>query len=448
MRFRAASFSILLFSFAIPSHAYRMSAWVPSWDTRALASMQMNAGKLDEANPVWYEIKADGTFTKVFNAESPDMRAALSGVELVPTIQNYVNSTFDGNLVATVIASPTLREQHAEALTQLVVQNAFAGIDIDYENMGSGARADFTTFIQLLASKLHAANKKLSVCVDAKTSDSDNWSGPAAEDWRALGAAADTIKIMGYDDHWSTSAAGPIAPLDWLDSIATYAEATIPAQKIIMGLPWYGYDWLGRSGADVEYENAMQVAQANNAQVTYDANGEATFAYSGHVVYFQDGSSFAKKTSALAAKHPHLGGFAIWRAGGEDPAMWTTVGQLHGGSSSSPGQPAAASFVVAGPASASVQAGQQVRLTFGITPINGWNGTATVTVQQIDAFPGAVSVSPTATIATPAALTIVPNANAVAGQFRLKVVMTSGTVSTTATVTVTVQAGKRRSAHH
>jgi len=153
-----------------------MSAWVPAWDSKALSSMQLNAGKLDEANPGWYTIAADGGVTKNSNAEAADMRAALAGIDLIPTIKNYVGGKFDGNLVANVVASPTLREKHAEALTELVVQNAYAGIDIDYESMSAAARPNFSLFVQLLAQKLHGVGRKLSVTVAAKTSDADNWS--------------------------------------------------------------------------------------------------------------------------------------------------------------------------------------------------------------------------------------------------------------------------------
>jgi len=323
---------------AVPSHAYRMSAWVPSWDVKALASMQLNAGNLDEANPGWYTIAADGSYTKNSNAEAADLRAALTGIDLVPTIKNYVNGKFDGALVASIVGNAALREKHAEALTQLVVQNAFAGIDIDYESRKSDSRDAFSAFVQLLGSKLHSANKKLSVTVSAKTSDSDNWSGPAGEDYRAIGAAADFVKIMAYDNHWNGSAAGPIAPLQWLDNIATYAESTMPAQKIIIGLPWYGYDWQGTSATDLVYTEAIALAQRAGAQIAHDANGEATFNYNGRTVFFQDAASYSKKLDLLVQKHPRIGGFAHWRAGGEDPAMWSNVARLHN-SSSSPATP-------------------------------------------------------------------------------------------------------------
>lgn len=449
MRLRAGWLSMLVLAVAIPSHAYRMSAWVPSWDAKAVTSMQMNAGKLDEANPGWYTIAADGTFTKNANAEAADLRAAMTGLDIVPTIKNYIGGRFDGKLVGTIVASADLREKHAEALTQLVVQGAFSGIDIDYEAMTSDTRANFTAFVQLLAAKLHASGKKLSVTVDAKTSDSDNWSGPAGQDWRAIGAAADSVKIMAYDNHWNGSAAGPIAPIDWLNNVATYAEATIPAQKIIIGLPWYGYDWLGTSATSLVYTEAIALAQRVGAQVAHDVNGEATFSYNGRTVYYQDEVSYSTKVNAIIARHPKIGGFAHWRAGGEDPATWSDVARLRGGSSSSPATPAG-NFTMTGMLSLTAKAGKAAQATYSITPIDGWSGTADVALQQVDAFPGSLAITPTARVGAPATMTVTPNATAAAGSYRVKVRMTSGALSSESTVTIQVQPSdaRRRSARH
>jgi spore germination protein len=318
---------------AVPSPAYRMSVWVPSWDSRGLTSMQAHAGKLDETNPEWYTVTADGGVARLENSEAPDLRAAIAGTDVVPMIQNFVNGQFDANVVANIVASPDLRERHAETLTALVVQNAYRGIDIDYESLNAASRANFTAFVQLLSQKLHAANKMLSVTVHAKASDEEDWDGPGAQDWRAIGLAADVVKIMGYDEHYDGSVAGPIASIAFLDSVAAYAESTIPAQKIIIALPWYGYEWQGTRATDLVYAEAIALAQSVGAQITHDVNGEATFSYAGRIVYFQDASSYAKKTSAILSKHPNIAGFAHWRAGGEDPAIWTDVSRLHNTSS-------------------------------------------------------------------------------------------------------------------
>ena len=320
--------------------AYRMSVWIPAWDNLGLHSMQTNAGKVGESNPVWYLLAADGSITKAWNAEQPSLRAAMTGTDIIPTIQNYINGRFDGDAVASVISTPQLREAHAEALTQLVVTNAFAGIDLDYESVPATSRANFSQFVQLLAQKLHGARKQLSVTVHPKTSDSTTRNGPGSQDYAAIGAHADSVKIMAYNFSWSTSPAGPITPLAWLDSVVTYAESVIPSQKIFVGLPWYGYDWIASSGKSLLYTEAVALAQQNGATIHRDpASGEAVFNYAGRTVYFQDAIAYATKVDAVIAKHPRIGGFAHWRAGGEDPAIWAKVQLLSGSGTTSPVEP-------------------------------------------------------------------------------------------------------------
>jgi spore germination protein YaaH len=249
----------------------------------------------------------------------------MTGSQLIPTIQNVVNHSFDGDAAASVLGTAQSREAHASAIAQLVITKAFDGIDVDYERVPSSSRADFSAFLLTLSHKLHAANKTLSVTVYAKTSESQNWNGPGAEDWSAIGQIADSVKIMAYDYSYSSSPPGPIAPLDWLDRVATYATSTIPAAKVMIGLPWYGYDWADGSAKDLSFASASQLALNNRATVTHDLNGEATFTYGNHTVFFQDAASYVRKVALLEQKHPTIGGFAHWSLGVEDPDVWRVI---------------------------------------------------------------------------------------------------------------------------
>ena len=327
-----AFFSLL--TIAPAAFAYRVSVWVPPWDAAALTSVQLNVNAMGETNPVWYSWNADGTIAKNWNAENNSWRAAMSPTQMLPTIQNVVKGSYDGGAAEKMLATAATREAHAAALAVLVETNAFDGIDIDYERVPTSSRANFSAFIGTLAGKLHAAKKKLSVTVYAKTSDSQNWTGPGVADWPTLGGMADSIKIMAYDYSWATSAPGPISPLDWLDKVAAYAESVIPSQKIMIGLPFYGYNWNSGSGRGVSYNEAMTGAANQGATISHDANGEANYTYANGAgtVYFQDATSYARKVEMLKQKHPQIGGFAHWAIGQEDPAIWNVI---RGGSSSS-----------------------------------------------------------------------------------------------------------------
>jgi spore germination protein len=448
MRSRFLIAAVGLLGFAVPSHAYRMSAWVPSWDANALAIMQTQAGNLHEANPGWYTIAADGTFTRNYKAEDMSMRAALTGTQLVPTIKNYFGGRFDGEIVATIVGDPALREKHAEALAQLAVDKGLDGIDVDYESVPATARASFSAFVQILADKLHATRRVLSVTVHAKTSDGSTRNGPGAQDWRAIGAAADTVKIMAYDAHWSTSAAGAITPLDWLDQVAAYAESAIPAGKAIIGLPWYGYDWLEKKGSAVTYAEAVSIAQQEGAAIGRDASGEATFTYDGRTVFFQDAAAYRAKVELIGSKHPRIAGFAHWRVGAEDPAIWAIVRELKSDDEASIRTPPM-NFAVDGPRELKVTAGSSAAAQYGYLAINGFNSNVTAMVKVVDAFGGTAALStPTVTRTSNTTLTVTVPKSTPAGTYRVTVKMTGAGITREKVVTVTVAAartyGKRR----
>jgi spore germination protein len=440
LRIRVASFAAVVLAFVTQSFAaYKTSVWIPPWDANALTSIQANAGSITESNPVWYSWNADASIAKNWNAENPTWRSSMGGA-LIPTIQNVVNGSFNADAAAGMLANSTTREAHAGAIATLVISNAFDGIDVDYERVPTSSRANFTAFVSSLAAKLHAANKKLSVTVYAKTSDSQNWNGPGSQDWPAIGAAADSVKIMAYDYHWSTSAPGAITPLNWLDQVAAYAESTMAGSKIMMGLPWYGYDWPASGAATTAtYASARQTALTNNAAIQYDTtSGEPFFAYAGHTVYFQDAKGYASKIDLLKQKHPGIAGFAHWAAGQEDPTIWNVIS----GSSSSGGTPVpAADFTISGPTTMQLTQGGSASANFQLVPVNGFTGTASVTTQL--GFAGSVVPSP-ATVTAGSTSTITVTDSAAPGTYTMTVRFTSGAIVHDQLVTVTVTPSKMK----
>jgi spore germination protein YaaH len=432
--------------------SYRISAWIPPWDGNALTSIQMNGGAVNEANPVWYSWNADGTIVKNWNAENQTWRAAMTGATLIPTIQNVVNKSFSASAVETMLATPAAREAHAAAVAQLVTNSGLDGIDVDYERIPATSKANFSAFVSTLGGKLHGLGKKLSVTVYAKTSEV-SWNGAGGEDWGAIAGVADSVKIMAYDYHYSGSDPGPIAPLDWLDKVVTYAEGVIPASKIIVGLPLYGYDWSSvGAGATASYTSATLVAQNNGVTVQHDANGEANYTYNGHVVYFQDATSYAKKIDLLKSHHGGIAGIAHWAVGVEDPAIW---GVIRGTSTvtpapapaPAPAQPLPGDFTVTGPNVLNVTQGSETTAEYRLTPINGFAGTASLTVIAPASFNGSVTaVSTSASAASPVTLRIAATALTAPGTYQVTLRFTSGNLVHDNVLTIVVNAAGRRRA--
>jgi len=441
---RIAAVAVFLLLCAASSFAYRQSAWIPPWNAEALTSMQSNLGVLTESNPVWYSWNGDGTPLKNWNAENDTWRASMTGTLLLPTVQNIVQDRFDGGVAAAVFATPASREVAAYAIAQLAIIKSYDGIDIDYERVPSASRADFTEFLNTLKEKLHAANKKLSVTVYAKTSDRDNWNGPGAEDWPAIGRIADSVKIMAYDYSYSGSAPGPIAPLDWIDRVATYAQSVIPNDKIMMALPWYGYDWSPAGTKSLTYTAAIQLAASNGAAISHDVNGEATFTFGAHTVFFQDAASYKKKVQLLEERHASIGGFAAWSAGVEDPGIWSVIrGASTNGATPPPAPPAG--MMISGPVSIAMNAGNSASGDYHLVAINGFSGTATVSIQAPNDFKGSVTAeSATATSGGTIRITAATTAATPPGTYQFRLKLTSGVLTAEQAVTLSVSAWPRR----
>jgi len=301
-----------------------VTIWAPYAGELEIATLAANGDLIQEVNFFWYELVEGGRITGGVNSKAALDKARELGLRILPSI---VNRGFNREAVLAAIGAPEVRQAHIAAIVDLVVTNGYDGIDIDYESLAAEDRETFTRFIEELALALHAIDKQLSIAVHAKTDDAGAWNGPAAQDWPRLGAAVDRFKIMTYDYHYSTSEAGPIAPVAWINDVLAYAATVVSPAKTYMGVHFYGYEWVGASGAGIEWRQAVRTAMQNDATIRRDESGEAWFTYDDgrFTVYFADAENLRVKLAAIAAAHPDLAGIAIWRLGGEDPENWEAI---------------------------------------------------------------------------------------------------------------------------
>ena len=304
---------------------FDVTIWAPVAGFLEQQTLQQNADILDEVNFFWYTLARDGSIEGGIQAAEAVRVARETGLRVVPSI---LNGGFDRQRVADIIQDPARRAQHIADILALIRDNDFDGIDIDYESLYPEDRDDFSLFIEELSEAMQAEGKLLSIAVHAKTDDAGAWSGPAAQDWARLGAAVDEFKIMTYDYHSGGSEAGPIAPLDWVDDVLTYAATVVPPEKTWMGVPFYGYDWSGSIGKSLNWRQAVKLAEQNGAVIQRDpTSAEAWFSYSDgkQTVYFNDAETMMARLDIMRNNHPDIAGIAIWPLGGEDPANWTTI---------------------------------------------------------------------------------------------------------------------------
>jgi spore germination protein len=326
-----------------PPPLNRVAAWLPSsWDSaRARGSWESHRIHIQELSPVWYQLDAsgDGSINTYAGARDTALvdEAHTQSTLVIPLIHNHYASTgFAATPVSTMIHDPARRAAHVTTLVSETLTYGYDGIDIDYESLdGLDDRDAFSLFIEELATALHAHGKLLTIAVHPKTSEPGSWDGPRAQDWARIGAAVDRFRVMTYSYHWSTSEPGPIAPLWWMEDVIGFATSIVAPSRVYVGLHFYGQDWVGTSASSRVWEDVQALVDAYGAVPQWqeaDARGRAVaepwFTYTDslgqpHEVWYADGASVTARLGLV--RQYGLGGVAIWRLGGEDPANWSAI---------------------------------------------------------------------------------------------------------------------------
>ena len=293
---------------------------------------------VNEVSPWMYRLDTSSRIVLDSGINAPALARRLGqlraqGLPIVPTLANIdAQGNWAYQPVAQMLHDPALMARQVADIVALVERHSYAGIDIDYEELQAADRQGFTTFVTRLGAALHAKGKILSVAVFAKASEAGYAPRNVAQDYAAIGRAADQVRLMGYDYHWNSSPPGPVAPVGWLRAVLRYAKTTIPPLKIILGVPFYGYNWVGDHGSTVTWAQAVAQASQNHAAIHYDTSSQAPwFTYTDiaggtHAVWFENAESSRAKFSL--AQQAGIGGVYLWMYGNGEPSTWSALGQV------------------------------------------------------------------------------------------------------------------------
>lgn len=319
------------------AHSPVVVASLPFWNLGPGTDVVVeHRGSVNEVSPWIYGLSRDGRVLEQFPPEqTAEVGARIAqlrqaGIPIVPSLANITDGEWAYEPVAAVLHDPVRRHRHVAEIVELVEREDYAGIDIDYENLRSGDRQVFSDFVTELGAALDAAGRTLSVAVFAKDSDAGYDERNVAQDYAAIGKAADQVRLMGYDFHWNTSPPGAVAPIGWIRSVLDYAKTQVPPERIVLGVPLYGYDWVvGGEGTGVTWLKAFQLATEHGARPQYDAHAQSPwFRYTDeqgreHEVWFENAAS--SKAKFEAARGAGIGGVYLWMFGYEDTDTWAEL---------------------------------------------------------------------------------------------------------------------------
>lgn len=128
-----------------------------------------------------------------------------------------------------------------------------------------------------------------------------------------------------------------VAPINQVRRVMNYAVSVIPVEKIRMGIPNYGYDWIlpyqkGRAAEVVGNVEAIEIASRYQAQIQFDTLAQTPFFYytssegTQHVIWFEDCRSIQQKF--LLISELGVAGAGYWTVMKPFPQNWMMAGQM------------------------------------------------------------------------------------------------------------------------
>jgi cellulose synthase/poly-beta-1,6-N-acetylglucosamine synthase-like glycosyltransferase/peptidoglycan/xylan/chitin deacetylase (PgdA/CDA1 family)/spore germination protein YaaH len=299
-----------------------LAGFAVNWDTQSLASLQAHADQLTQVMPEWVHLAQDSTFAV---EADPQMAEAAARLELTPTVSNYLDGAFRRALLRPILASEASRKATAQKLAALCADHGFSGLNLDFEDLDASMWSELAELVQAAYAEMHPRGYLLTVDVPAEVK------GVPVE---RLAASTDFLVVMAYDEHASTDNPGPIATPSFVaSSVASYLRR-VAADKIVVALGAYGYDWpldsdgdTARPGEELSFGQALSLARENEVPVEWDAQAkDSSFEYDDdetkekHAVHFVDAPATTAQLQALAGFN--LRGVALWRLGAEDPKVF------------------------------------------------------------------------------------------------------------------------------
>lgn len=267
-----------------------------------------------------YQFNRNGDLVNDLNERAAIEEAWRSRVVPLVTITNLLPEGFSTELSHNVLNNVTSRTNLINNIVELTRRKGYGGVNIDFEQVGAEDRDLFTGFLRELKNRLDEHGLLLTIAVPPKTSEDIPW--VRGYDYGGIGAIVDLMFIMTYDWHHTESSPGPVAPINEVRNTIKFAVERVPREKIILGVPLYGYEWAipytaTSSGSAISNEDATNIAMTHQSPIQYSEQYETPFFryvdQSGqmHEVWFEDVRSMSEKMKLV--REFNIQGTGAWQ---------------------------------------------------------------------------------------------------------------------------------------
>jgi spore germination protein len=284
-----------------------------------------------------YQVKADGSMTPP--DDSAILQASL-GEHAAPmmVITNSVEGQgFNSDIAHAILTNTQASDTLLDNIVSVLQQNNYFGLNIDFEYIYPQDRENYNNFLRKVVGRLRPLGYIITTSLAPKTSAGQQGLLYEAHDYPVHGTLADHVILMTYEWGYTYGPARAVAPLNLVEQVIRYAVSVIPSEKILMGIPNYGYDWTlpfvqGSAARTLTNLGAVNLAASVGAQIQFDPVAQSPFFqyYDSngrrHEVWFEDARSIEAKLRLV--DRYQLGGVSYWTINSFFPQNWLVLESL------------------------------------------------------------------------------------------------------------------------
>ncbi len=259
-------------------------------------------------------------------------------------------TAFNNEVIDTIISNPKASKQAINSIVSITKEYELDAINLDFEyHTGYSINSSTDKYVQFISqlrenlslNGLSDINISVDLYADAFTNNS-------IYDSAKLAQVADWLVLMGYDFYQTRSnRAGPVAPLksttgkSITQALDGAIKKGIKTDKIILAMPFYGYEWqtvdeeynsatFPDSGAMASYKRIRKLIKDKNILYKWDNQAMSPWlVYNDgdkiQQVYYENDQSIGYKLQLITQLQ--LQGAAIWALGyeGENATVWNVI---------------------------------------------------------------------------------------------------------------------------
>lgn len=281
-----------------------------------------------------YMVTEDGNLIYIEDEDIIKLASDNQVASLLVLTNLEPGAAFSSDIMKNIVNNEHIQDLLINNIIDVLKAKNYFGVDIDFEYIYPEDKVEYENFIRKMTNALHDEGYLVTAALAPKISSDQKGILYESHDYKVIGSIVDYVLLMTYEWGFTLSPPMAVAPVNNVEKVIQYALTEMDADKIIMGIPNYGYNWTlpyekGTRASVVSNEEAIQLAQQYGATIQFDETAQAPHFYYfddegiEHEVWFEDARSIEAKLQ-LVEKYD-LAGIFYWTLMKPFPQNWTVL---------------------------------------------------------------------------------------------------------------------------